>query len=188
MPPPLVQGPDGQVYHLLDRGPYKAFYDRWGRLERLEYDSNGDGRADQIAHHGGSRTARTIEVDEDFDGRIDRWEDYDATAKLVKVGASRRGGRPDVWVVPGPEGQPARKEYDEDGDGRVDRAEILQEGRVVRVEVDADRDGRFDRWQDWLSGRLAREEVDTDRDGRPDQRILYGERGRVVALEAIARN
>jgi hypothetical protein len=184
--PPLFDGPDGRKYYLLDRGPYKAFYDPAGRLQRIEYDSNGDGRADQIAHHNGERHARLLEVDEDFDGLVDRWEDYDAEGRLVKVGASRGGRRPDVWVFRGADGQPRRKEYDEDGDGRTDRAEELVAGRVVHVELDTDRDGRIDRWQEWPQGRLSEERIDTDADGRPDRRLRYGARGQVIALEPLA--
>jgi hypothetical protein len=181
-----VKGPDGRLYHLVGKGPYKAFYDRWGRLQRLEYDANGDGRPDQIAHHDGARTPRTIEVDEDHDGTVDRWEDYDAAGKLTRVGTSRRGRGPDVWTTAGPDGQPARREYDEDGDGRPDRAETLQAGALRGVEIDQDRDGRPDRWQSWDRGRLVAEELDTDRDGQPDRRLRYGEDGRVLGLDPVA--
>jgi hypothetical protein len=184
--PPILKGPDGSVYHLVGRGPYKAFYDRWGRLQRLEYDQNGDGRADRIAHYDGTRFPRTIEVDEDFDGVFDRWEDYDDAGRLVKVGTSRRGHGPDMWTALNQQGEPVRREYDDDGDGRPERFEYLQRGQVIRVELDTDRDGRIDRWQEWRAGRLISEEVDTDGDGRPDQRIRYGEGGNVLGLEAIA--
>jgi len=184
--PPLVTGPDGKTYHLVGRGPYKAFYDQWGRLQRLEYDQNGDGRPDQVAHHDGARTPRTIEVDEDYDGVVDRWEDYDPSGRLTRVGTSRRGRGPDLWSAPGPDGQPARKEYDEDGDGRPDRVETLDAGEVTAVEIDQDRDGRTDRWQSWRQGRLIGEELDTDRDGRPDRRLRYGDDGRVLGLDPIA--
>lgn len=184
--PPVITGPDGQRYHILDRGPYKAYYDRWGRLQRLEYDSNGDGRPDQIAHHQGSKTPRTIEVDEDFDGGADRWEDYDPEGRLAKVGTSRRGRGPDLWTTTDAEGRPVRREYDEDGDGKPDRWEVLAGGLVERVEIDADRNGRPDRWQAWRRGALASEDLDTDGDGRPDRRLRY-EQGRVVGLEPIAQ-
>src|SRR5262245_8296785 len=118
--PPTLRGPDGREYHLLERGPYKAYYDAWGRLQRIDYDADGDGRPDHIAHHDGARTPRLIEVDEDRDGLVDRWESYEQ-GRLVKVGLSRRGGAPDVWLFPQPDGGQARREYDEDGDGRVDR-------------------------------------------------------------------
>ena len=183
--PPLVTGPDGRTYHLVGKGPYKAFYDRWGRLQRLEYDANGDGRADQVAHHDGARTPRTIEVDEDYDGVVDRWEDYDAAGKLARVGTSRRGKGPDVWTSAGPDGQPSRKEYDEDGDGKPDRVESLRDGAVAGVEIDQDRDGRTDRWQSWKGGKMTAEELDTDRDGKPDRRVRYGANGNVLGLDRI---
>jgi len=182
---PIVKGADGQEFHLLDKGAYKAYYDLWGQLARIEHDSNGDGRPDQISHHEGRKSARMIEIDQDFDGGTDRWEYYDDAGVLEKVGVSRRGGPPDIWSFPGPDGKPARTEYDEDGDGRVDRTEILREGQIERLELDADRDGRPDRWQEWAGGRLTLETLDTDGDGRPDRRITFGDDGRVQDFETI---
>jgi hypothetical protein len=184
--PPLVTRADGKQYHLVEKGPYKAYYDRWGRLEIIEYDSNGDGRADHITHHkDGAKTPELIEIDTDFDGYVDQWEYYDPAGKLIKIGSARRGHSPDLWTFPGPDGQPVRREYDDDGDGRVDRAEILEAGRIVRVEIDADRDGRMDRWQQWKNGRLVAEELDINGDGKPDKRLTYSEKGTVVALANI---
>ena len=37
-----------------EEAAYKAFYDSGGRLARIEYDSNGDGKPDYIAHHDGA--------------------------------------------------------------------------------------------------------------------------------------
>lgn len=185
--PPRVRGPDGKDYYLLDKGPYKAYYDAWGRLERLDYDSNGDGRPDVIAHHRGAKLPSLLEVDSDFDGTIDRWEDYDAAGRLVKVGTASRGVGPDTWAYPGPGEQPSRREYDADRDGRIEKVEIYRAGRVARVELDGDGDGRFDRWQTWAAGRLESEELDIDADGRPDRRLRYGPRGRIQAVERLAR-
>lgn len=184
--PPRVQGPDGKEYYLLDRGPYKAYYDAWGRLERLEYDSNGDRRYDIVAHHRGAKLPHLLEVDADFDGRIDRWEDYDTAGRLVKVGIARRDRGPDVWTYPGPGDHPAKREYDEDHDGKIERVELYRAGRVTRAELDGDRNGRPDRWQTWAEGRLTSEELDTDGDGRADRRIRYAEGGKILALERLS--
>lgn len=186
-PPPVVKGVDGKRYHVLDKGPYRAVYDAWGRLQRIEYDSNGDQRPDHVAHHrDGARVPHLIEVDVDFDGSPDRWEEYDPDGKLVRVGVSRRvAGRPDLWTVPGPDSLPARKEYDDDGDGRVERAEVLNAGRIVRVEIDGARKGRFDRWQEWREGRLVAEEIDTDGDGRADRRLRYSPTGTVAGVDPV---
>jgi hypothetical protein len=182
-----VTGPDGKQYYLLDKGAYKAFYNAWGRLERLQYDSNGDGRADVVAYHRGAKLPSLLEVDADFDGKVDRWEDYDASGRLVKVGTALRGSGPDNWTYPGPGELPAKREYDADRDGRIEKVEVYSGGRVTRVELDADGDGRADRWQSWRAGRLQSEELDSDADGRPDRRLRYGARGRIEAVERIAR-
>lgn len=184
---PVIKGADGREYQVLDRGAYKAYYGEDDRLQRIEYDSNGDGRPDQVAHHAGRKLPGLIEVDENFDGASDRWEEYDETGRLTRVGVSRRGDKPDLWQVLGPDNQPARREYDDDGDGRVDRSEVLAGGRLQRLEIDGDRDGRVDRWQHWREGRLASEDLDTDGDGRPDRRLSYGAGGRLEGLERLAR-
>ena len=140
---------------VVSKGAYSAFYDDKGRLARIERDTNGDGRPDQVAYYDGESSPRRLEVDEDFDGKPDRWEYYGADGALVKVGRSRHhGGKADVWTYPGPD------------------------GRTRRVELDTDGDGRVDRWQDWSAGRLASEDLDTDGDGKPDRRILYDRQGR----------
>lgn len=185
--PPTVEGPDGKKYHLVDKGPYKAFYDAWGRLQRIEYDSNGDGRPDHIARHDGRHHPYQLDVDSDFDGRTDRWERYDDEGRLLKVGtASKPGGAPDLWTSAPAPGEPERREHDADGDGIMERVEIVREGRVVEVQVDGDRDGRMDRWQRWEQGRLVSEDLDTDGDGKADRRVRYDPRGKVLALEPIA--
>lgn len=187
--PPLITDKDGRQKYVVDKEGHRAFYDRWGRLERIERDSNGDGRKDQVSHHGGAKQPFLLEIDSDFDDRFDRWEYYDReSGALVKIGSSRRGWAPDVWIHPGPDGHPLKREYDEDGDNRVDRVELLHEGRLVRTETDADRDGRFDRWESWLNGRMIAEEIDTNGDGLPDHRIKFSKDGKVDAIERIRKN
>jgi hypothetical protein len=186
--PPVIKGPDGREYRLLDRGKYKGIYDQWGRLQRIDYDSNGDGKIDHVAHHDGEKSPHQLDIDEDFDGRFDRWEEYDPAGRLTKVGVSRRHtGAPDLWLTPGPGDQPLKKEYDDNGDMRVDRTEHLRAGLVMRVELDTDGDGRVDRWQNWSTGRLSEEDFDTNADGQADRRLVYGPKGNVLKMEPLSR-
>ena len=180
-----VKGENGVEYRLVERGAYKLYYDLAGRLDRIEFDSNNDGRADYVARHEGAPKARLLEIDTDHDGRMDRWEFYDEAGELVKIGYSTGGDQPDHWAHLGPDGLPTKMEYDSDGDGRVDRAELFEAARLVRVELDTDRDGRIDRWMDWRSGILDFEDIDTDGDGRPDRRLRYNAAGEVEALEPL---
>ncbi|HXK11265.1 MAG TPA: hypothetical protein VMT70_16580 [Vicinamibacteria bacterium] len=187
-PLPTVKRSDGREYRVLDKGAWKGYYDGQGRLAIVEYDSDGDGRPDYIAHYDERRQIRLIEVDEDHDGWVDRFEYYDAAGALEKVGRWRKQrGRADEWTYRGPDGRVSRIEYDDDGDGVPERAEILKDGAVVRVELDTDRDGHPDRWQVWDHGRLVSEELDTDGDGRPDRRLVFGPRGRLLRVERIPR-
>src|SRR5262245_46752561 len=48
-------------------------YSKEGRLTRLTYDKNGDGKPDTWGYMDGTRVVR-VEVDEDGDGQVDRWE------------------------------------------------------------------------------------------------------------------
>lgn len=183
---PLVKRGDGRSYHFLDKGAWKGFYDEKGRIAIAEYDSDGDGRADYIAHYDENRQIRLIEVDEDHDAWVDRWEYYDRAGVLVKVGRWRKQrGHEDEWIYRAPDGRPSRIEYDDTGDGRVDHAEVYRDGVVVGVETDSDHDGRIDRWQTWDQGRLVREELDTSGDGKPNRRLVFGPRGRLLRVERL---
>jgi hypothetical protein len=183
--PEMVKEPDGANRYRVAKGPFKAYYDQWGRLERIERDSNSDGKTDQISHHAGRKDPELVVLDTDFDGHYDRWEYYAPDGKLLKIGAARQGSAPDMWIFTNAQGQVVRREYDDDRDGKVDRAEELENGRITWTQVDADRDGRMDRWQLWAQGRLAAEDLDTDGDGKPDRRILYGSDGRVRGFERV---
>jgi hypothetical protein len=185
---PTVKRGDGRDYRVLDKGAWKGIYDAQGRIAIVEYDSDGDGRADYIAHYDERRQIRMIEVDEDHDSWVDRFEHYDAAGVLEKVGRCRKQrGRADEWTYRAPDGRPARIEYDDDGDGKPERTEVLEDGIVVRIEADSDRDGRPDRWQSWQRGRLVSEELDTDGDGQPDRRLVFGARARLLRVERLPR-
>lgn len=187
-PLPVVRRGDGREYRLLDKGAWKGYYDAQGRVAIVEYDSDGDGRPDYVAHYDERRQIRLIDVDEDHDGWPDRFEYYDAAGVLEKVGRWRRQrGRADEWTYRAPDGRPARIEYDDEGDGLPERAEVLKDGVVVGIEIDSDRNGKTDRWQTWERGRLASEELDTDGDGRPDRRLVFGPRARLLRIERLPR-
>ena len=103
---PTVKRGDGLDYRVLDKGAWKGFYDGQGRIAVVEYDSNGDGRADYIAHYDERRQIRLIEVDEDHDSWVDRFEHYDAAGVLEKVGRWRKQrGRADEWTYRAPDGR-----------------------------------------------------------------------------------
>src|SRR5438105_2224969 len=79
-----------------------AVYDKGtGKLQKLVYDANRNGRPDAWAYMDGARVVR-IEQDHDENGVVDRWEYYDTNRHLTKVGvSSANDGKVDTWVFPG---------------------------------------------------------------------------------------
>jgi hypothetical protein len=97
--------------HLIEKGPYQALYGANGRLQRLVYDSNGDGRAEVVTLFAPTGKPEKAEIDSDGDGVVDRWELFSASGVMEKVGFSRgRDGRPDEWVFVDPSGAILRRE------------------------------------------------------------------------------
>jgi hypothetical protein len=163
----------------------KAIYDpASGKLQQLVYDSNKNGKPDAWTHMEGTRVVR-IELDQDENGMIERWEYYGPHRQLEKIGASSANdGTVDTWAYRGPDGGPGRIERSMHRDGRVDRIEFYEKGVVVRAEQDVDHDGRADRWETYEKGALATVAFDTKRQGTPDRWFAPGNDG---ALHEIAR-
>lgn len=129
-----------------------------GRLVRLSYDSNLDGRPDMVASMEG-RSVRVVEVDEDHDGRPDRWEHY----------AAEPGAAPGAPAEP----RLVRVEHVTRRGEIIVRREIFEGGALIEAREDRDADGRDDRWEAYGAGGLSEVQIDTDADGRPDRRLTY---------------
>jgi hypothetical protein len=171
----------------------KATYDNaTGRLTELTFDANRNGKIDTWTEMDGNRPVRS-RLDRDEDGRIDRWEYYDAGGKLAKVGFSRRAdGKPDAWAYPNPQGRIVRIEVSSSGDeARIDRWEEYDpqgaagpdgSGPLVQVAQDTNGDGKRDKWEKYANGRVLTAEFDEDGDERPDRRLTYDD-AELVSVE-----
>jgi hypothetical protein len=137
-----------------------------GRLQKLACDRNRDGREDAWAHMDGTRLLRA-DLDEDFDGVIDRRELYTRGDSGERAGGSA--------AIKG-EGVLARVER-LSASGAVVRAETYVRGVLSMAEEDTDGDGRTDKWERYERGGLASVALDTQGSGRPNRRIVYGREG-----------
>lgn len=144
-----------------------------GRLEKITYDRNGDGKVDAWAFMDGTRIVR-CELDDDYDARVDRWEFYTAG-----TGGERTGGDALVKGV----GVLDRAEQSTRGDGTVTRWETYRDGALASVREDADGDGRIDKWETWQGGALTALALDTQGRGTPDRRLVYPADGSEPRLE-----
>lgn len=147
-------------------------YDPAGKLTRLAYDRNGDGKVETWGYMDGSRVVR-VEVDEDGDGRVDLWEYH--RAGTPAAGPSVEGGV-DKSVE--------RIERATRRDGKISRWERFEDGLLMRVEEDTDANGAIDKWETYKDGSLVAMALDTSGRGTPDRRLIYRPDGSLDHLES----
>ena len=81
----IYRGADGKVARVLNSSEQdEAKIDRWEwyeneQLVRSEEDASGDGKVDKWMTYGADAAVRTVELDEDYDGRPDRRLSYGAS-------------------------------------------------------------------------------------------------------------
>ena len=151
----------------------KSEYNESGRLTRLTYDRNGDGKIDTWGYMDGSRVVR-VEADENGDGKIDRWEYHtDPKGSMGSTGSSADGG--DVTLE--------RIDRATKFDGKISRREYFEHGVLTRIEEDTDGDGKIDKWETYSAGTLAIMAIDTKARGIPDRRLIYQPDGTLSRIE-----
>ena len=165
-----------------------------GKLTQLTYDANKNGTIDTWTDMDGSRPLRS-RIDLDEDGTLDRWEYYDDTGGLVKVGFSRKkDGKPDAWAFPRGDGTVDRIEVSSTSEEKkIDRWEHYDparaaangdiSGTLLAAEEDTNMDGKPDKWETFANGALKTASFDENFDGRPDRRMTYSD-GRLVSIES----
>lgn len=141
-------------------------------LVRLDYDYDGDGVADVRTDIREGRPVR-LEGDTNRDRIIDRWEHYDASGHLERLGGSSRDdGVEDTWLYDN--GAERRVEISTNRDGTIDRREFYRDNVLVRTETDTNRDGLPDAWEEYENGTISKVLMDDEKhSGRPTRRIVY---------------
>jgi hypothetical protein len=158
-----------------------------GKLRELTYDFNKNGKIDTWTQMDGARAVSTRQ-DLDEDGKIERWEYYDAGGKLIRVGLSRKAsGTADAWAYPNAQGEIERIEVSSTGDEhKIDRWERYEGNVMSRAEEDTNGDGRPDKWEAYANGTLNVASFDENHDGVPDRRLSYDAAGTLVLIEIDA--
>ncbi len=172
----------------------KAEYSKeTGRLQRLEFDANKNGKNDSVSVMDGTRILR-VELDLDENGKVERWDIYGPDRKLEKVGfASKNDGVMDSQAFYQPEGVLARIEVSTNRDDKYNRVEFYERGALTRSEEDTNADGRPDKWETYepqanaAAGEPAYAITSTAFDdsgrGKPQRRFIYGPNGTISRVE-----
>jgi hypothetical protein len=148
----------------------KPEYDDKGKLQKIEYDRNNDGRVDTWGYMDGARVVR-VEVDENGDGQVDRWEYHTSNAASTSP-------------VAGVDATLERIERATKFDGQISRKEYFTGGVLSQIEEDTNGDGRMDKWETYADGSLSVLLLDTHGRGTPDRRLVYRPDGSLARMEA----
>ncbi len=131
---------DGQPDHFF------TFHD--GYMERGTADRNGDGKIDEWTFHGSNGICLRVELDDDFDGRVDSWFAY----KNGVIATSKR---------------------DLDFDGHSDWNGLYEDGILYEGEMTPNESRQVIRREIYRHGVFREEWVDEDHDGAFDVKFLY---------------
>ncbi|MGA1790585.1 MAG: hypothetical protein ACMUIM_03805, partial [bacterium] len=137
-------------------------------------DKNGDGKTDLWGYYDPEGKLERVEMDSDFDGVIDTWQEYeDETVHLV-VRDTNADGLKDTWDYY-EKGTHTRQEKDRNQDSNIDQWVYMGDtDRVIKTLMDENQDNQpdvqifFDQEE-----RPKTEERDTDFDGRADVIMNY---------------
>jgi hypothetical protein len=147
-----------------------------GELRRLTINSTKDGKPNVLSYMEGSKILR-IEIDDNEDGKTDRWEYYGPDQKLERVGLSRSDdGKEDSWAFHAADGSIERLEISTRRDGTHNRTEFYTKGALTRAEEDTNSDGRIDKWEEYEAGELVSASFDTTGSGKPTTSVNYRKR------------
>ena len=171
----------------------KAAYDTaTGRLQRIEFDANRNGRNDAVAIMDGTHLVR-IELDLTENGRVDRWDFYTPDRALEKVGLSRfDDGIMDSVAFYTAQHTVSRIEISTHRDGTFNRVEYYVNGALDHSEEDTNGDGRVDHWETYRAAassssapayEVAAASFDDAGHGTPTRRFIYGSGGAIVRVE-----
>lgn len=164
-----------------------------GRLRTLAFDVNKNGKNDAILYTEGAGTRR-IELDLNENGKVERWDFYDAHGKLAKVGLSRRDdGIMDAEAFYTEAGALTEIRISTKRDGRYDRTEFYERDVLVRSADDTEGDGRPDKWDTYEPDphpadgappyAISSTAIDESGAGRPTRRFIYGANGTIARVE-----
>jgi hypothetical protein len=144
----------------------------WSEVHSYEHDDNHDGKPDHFYTYRGGKPTR-VEVDRNFDGKIDKWEFCDREGRPERIECDENyDGRPDLWYFY-ENGQVKRSEQDTDFNGQPDWFTIYENGLAVRSDCRPNGSKIAVRRFIYVHAILTEEWVDEDQDGKFDYKILH---------------
>ncbi|MEI9895833.1 MAG: DUF2007 domain-containing protein [Chthoniobacter sp.] len=154
-------------------------------VHTYEKDNNHDGKPDYFATYRNGRIWK-VEVDRNFDGKIDKWEFFDSEGRPERLECDENyDGQPDLWYFYA-NGSVQRSEQDTDFNGQPDWFGYFEGGILVRADCRPNGSKIVVRRLIYEHTILREEWVDEDQDGKFDYKILHDPFGATSARIPIA--
>lgn len=154
-----------------------------GKLHLQSTDRNRDGKPDTRIFFNAKEKKERIESDTDLDGRSDTWEFY-GEGDLSRIEKDDNGdGKVDLKIFYH-KGKKQKLLRDQNGDGHFElsrRFDLLPWSHVTTM--DEDGDGRPEAGYYYRNGVIRLKEIDGDDDGTPDLKEHYNESGKLCKSE-----
>ena len=170
---------DGQTDRIVHLAPS-------GDVVKLEADTNGDLKLDTFQYYQGGVIER-IERDTDADGRIDERDILENEKPVARQMLNIKGEIISILSFDG-ERRPLEWRRDTTGDGRLDTAHKYQGGKLQLVTRDTTGDGRVNVWQRFRNEKPYEQTADLNGDDQIDQAIRYDDQGRPLSVREFAAN
>lgn len=149
-----------------------------GDVIELEADTNGDRKMDTFQYYRGGVVER-IERDTDTDGRIDERDLLENGKTMTRQGLNLNGEIISTLTFDAGR-RPLEWRRDTTDDGRMDTVYQYEEGKPRLVTRDTTGDGRVNVWQRFRNEKPYEKTADLNGDGRIDQTIRFDDQGRPV--------
>jgi hypothetical protein len=144
----------------------------WSEIRSHEKDENHDGKPDLFYTYRDGKIVK-VEVDRNFDGKIDEWDFYDREGRPERIERDENyDGRPDLWYFY-ENGEVKRSEQDTDFNGQPDWFTTFEKGLSARSDCRPNGSKIVVRRFIYVHGILSEEWVDEDQDGKFDCKILH---------------
>ncbi len=157
-----------------------------GRLNRIDYDSDGDGRYDTVDQVNPEGVVVMILTDRNWNTLPERWVQLNARRQVASEWIdANEDSTPERYRSFDPAGRLTEEGVDDDGDGlyevnRTFNTRWPPSAGPLRVERDDDRDGIFERRETYtIDGRLRTVNDDSDGDSVRDRIAVYRPDGSV---------
>jgi antitoxin component YwqK of YwqJK toxin-antitoxin module len=148
-----------------------AYFDKKGRIVKLEIDGNADEVMDQSQHYEKEQIIR-VERDTDHDQQIDCL-DYFESGKRIRQERLSNTGRMVQMIQFDSQERPLKIQKDTTGDGVFDNIYHFKDGKLVLFTKDTHANGKPNIWQTYRDGKSLQRRVDNDGDDRIDRITDY---------------